>query len=840
MRFTALTLAMSFIFLNQCFASQIEKVEAESKKKIHAALTKIIIKAVEDQVVGKNHYNEGQLKGMPNGNKTISEFLRKNPNVQFSQNNMGAGTQGEIKAADFSINGAMFYDNKLLFDNVSLNNSINPAAGQSSSADYHIHSLGGSSFSTTINTDLICELDVLDSNVSAEYGEFTGGVVKAKTCAPKTAVGEIHGQISYDYTSSDWTKFSYATADELEKFENNQNQNYQKDFIKRGLSAIVYGKFSEKIATSLTVSKRWSDIGFTTQLLDGSLADQKRENDNLNLNVYIQPNDQNKLKVGLQYQRDHKDLHQFNVKNSGKKTDENNQALELELETHFNRAKLTQSLVYQKQKQANDSDLNELIAWNSSRDKNWSALSTASEGGYGDKAQNLVSLEYKISSQLNPFQIANVEHLFLFGAGYGHYAADWKRLSEAYVYLLPSRLKKNHDFTCLNINGEIDRFCDLSYNNGIGQYHTRREIYKAGTIAVTQERAHLFIEDSINWNNIIKARIGLRGDFDSLNGQINYAPRSNIQYLPFSDSRLTFTSGWNRYYGNNLFSYVLQDGINKLIISQSRENIDTAWGTPKNSQTSNVQKTKLDTPFADETVFAVGSRFGIFDGQIKYVHRNYRDQIRKNRVNWSPLIDQYDNLGRIKADVYTLALSNFVPFTFAGSQHQFQFAFDYSDIKRNFSDYDDSINALTYRQYIKYDGKIIDQADRPANNFNQPWTARLGWDISFDKIPLKISHFFRLRGAYDAMVRSSIPANQQVEYLGQTVVSEYKAMKMPSAFTWDMRATYDVATGQGSKMIFGLTVKNLTNKFNKYTEDDKSTLYSESGRQFIADVSFKF
>ena len=92
MRFTALTLAMSFILLNQCLASQIEKEEAESKKKIHAALTKIIIKAVEDQVVGKNHYNEGQLKGMPNGNKTISEFLRKNPNVQFSQNNMGAGT----------------------------------------------------------------------------------------------------------------------------------------------------------------------------------------------------------------------------------------------------------------------------------------------------------------------------------------------------------------------------------------------------------------------------------------------------------------------------------------------------------------------------------------------------------------------------------------------------------------------------------------------------------------------------------------------------------------------------------------------------------------------------
>ena len=39
-------------------------------------------------------------------------------------------------------------------------------------------------------------------------------------------------------------------------------------------------------------------------------------------------------------------------------------------------------------------------------------------------------------------------------------------------------------------------------------------------------------------------------------------------------------------------------------------------------------------------------------------------------------------------------------------------------------------------------------------------------------------------------------------------------------------------------MIFGLTINNITNQNNLYASGNKQ--YSEIGRQFIADVSFKF
>lgn len=828
-----------YVISSSLYAGTLQVESKQTQQPYLTTLVPIIVEAKKEEKVGQKIYDKEVLEQIPNSNKTITDFLKVNPNVQFSNSAAAGGKQGEIASAEISINGGLVYDNKIMLDNVRLNNLINPAGGNT---DYGQSSMSGTSIATTVNTDLICELEVLDSNLSAEYGEFTGGVVKAKTCAPKTAIGEIHGQISYDYTSSAWTSFSKVSEEELQDYDKT-NTTYQKEFEKQGLSALLYGRLNENVGLSLAVAKRWSDIDILSDLSTGQDANQKRENDNINLNIYAKLTDLHQLKVGFQFQDDQKDLQQVHVLNSQKKVNSENKALDLTLDSKFAYANVSQSLVYQNQKMLNDSSSDELVPWKPSPNKNWvNTASTLSEGSYGDQAQHLNSLEYNLKSEFIPFRFLATQHQLVAGFGYGHYEADWERLGRVYGYFVPSgNGLKGTD--CLNALGKVDAHCDISYNDGVGQFHVQRDVLEAGKIEVRQDRAHVFVEDRMNWNNTFKATLGLRTDYDSLSKQTNIAPRTSFVYQPFQDSRLNFTAGWNRYYANNAFSYQLQDGINTLITREKRASVKEDWAFSSNSNSANVQRSQLATPYADETVFAINSRLGWFDNQLKYVKRNNQDQVRKQRISMSPLIDDYDNYGKSTADIYTFSISNFTPIALWSTQNRFQLSADYTETVRNFNDYDDeAYNPLTYKQYILYDKHIIDEANRPADNFARPWSLRLGWDMKMDNLPVSVSHFFRYRSPYDAMVSSGIAkAEQPIGPDGEAVTKQYEAMKIGSAFTWDIRTTYSLPIGKNNQLILGLTVNNVTNRLNTYKSTAVSSiLYSEPGRQFIADLSFKF
>ena len=834
-RFSTLSSAVICILMQISHAE--DNVIDQNNNSQITKLSTIVVKADHDKnIVGKTIYTKKDLESLPNSQKTITDFLKVNPNVQFSNSAMAGGKQGEISASDVSINGALAYDNKILLDNISLNNLINPADGTN---DYAITGLSGSSNATTINTDLLCELQVLDSNVSAEYGEFTGGVIKAKTCAPKTEIGKIHGQLNYDFTSSAWTRFSTVTQEELDQYEKD-GATYQNDFVKQGGSLSLYGRLSERLAMSLGVSQRQSDMTIKSKLTTQKHANQKRDNENLNLNIYADLSARNKLRVGLQFQNDQKDLEQINNLNSRKQVNSENRALDLELTTNFQYLKLTQSVVAQKQKMKNESEVHEFISWNVSDAKNWSNTATASEGGYGTQKQNLETFEYKVKAELEPIKFAHVEHQFKLGAGYGHYTADWQRLDPTYAYVKPSGNGIKGIQTCINNNNELDPYCDLTYGNGSGQYHIMRQAYDKGSIDVTQNRAHFFVEDHLNWQNRILMNLGVRADYDNLNKHTNWAPRTSLTLQPFKDQRLSFTAGWNRYYANNVFAYKLQDGINELTSIEARASINDDWKFSRNLLTTNTQKSDLKTPFTDESVFAISGQLGIFDAQLKYVNRDAQDQIRKQRISFSPIVDEYDNFGESKAKIYTLSLSNHQPLHFATIKHRWNLGIDYTDITRNFNNYDDSYNPLTYQQYIKYDGKIIDEVNRPASNFARPWSARLSWDMEFNRFPLKLTHLLRYRSEYDSMIASTIPQNERPVYEGQSVKTEYKPDRVSSSFSWDMRASYDLNLSPHNKLILGLTINNLTNRQNFYTVSTNDVRYTEPGRQFIADLTYKF
>ncbi|WP_257220443.1 MULTISPECIES: hypothetical protein [unclassified Acinetobacter] len=103
--YSSLSLAILAALSTSSFAEESsyqESIPNEATVKFNT----IIIEAQQGNEVGKTVYSKEDLAKTPNSSKNITDFLKVNPNVQFSQSQLAAGSQGELKPSEISINGA--------------------------------------------------------------------------------------------------------------------------------------------------------------------------------------------------------------------------------------------------------------------------------------------------------------------------------------------------------------------------------------------------------------------------------------------------------------------------------------------------------------------------------------------------------------------------------------------------------------------------------------------------------------------------------------------------------------------------------------------------------------
>ncbi|MEN3978819.1 TonB-dependent receptor plug domain-containing protein [Acinetobacter sp. CWB-B33] len=828
MRFAHSPLALA-IFSALCpiaYANDAENAAVQPEVKLNT----IIVEAEKANEVGQTTYSKEDLEKTPNSSKNITDFLKVNPNVQFDSSARSGRQQGELNPSEISINGGLPYDNKFLINGMSINNNINPASEAGST---NVSELMGGSQTVAINTDLLCKLTVLDSNVSAEYGEFTGGVVSAETCTPKTEIGKIHGKISYDYTSDSWSKIHFPTQEQADNFEDSVSEAIQPFFTKQGMSATAYGRLSETLGMNAFGSYRKSDIPLKTSISTPTNFDQKRESTNAGLELFYTPDDKTSLKIGTQFMESESRYFLATTANSESQHTSDSQNFYINYNKALNKVQFEQQLSYQIQTASREGEKDNL-SWLKSSTKNWRASGTQIEGSFGTMEQQEEKLEYTAKAVFDPIRIGAFSHAFKAGAGYGHYNAYWERPETTYLY--SGAVGKLKNLNCYAASGTRFDACDEGDSTD-GQYLANRTAYFAGKIEVQQDRWHAFAEDQIQWDKYLTATLGLRTDYDSLTKNNNIAPRSSFVYKPFGNDNLYFSTGWNRYYGLNAFYNELQDRKGLMMVSQNRTDLSNNW-KDKSSTASYTYRSQLDTPYADETVFAVNGTYANTLMGLKWVNRKNKDQLRRTESLIDPRIDStrstytYDNTGHSESDIFSLSISNIEPLQFLGSQHKFSFNADYTQTERNFNSYSSTFYIGTPQIY--YDGKIINAEDRPSEAFNTPWTTRLGWDIQFDNLPLSINNFISYQGKVDAMKKTTKGYTDEngIEY------DMYTPYTTKNKFYWDLRATYDISMANGSKTTFGLTVNNVTDRKNTYISS--GVIYPELGRQFIADVTFKF
>lgn len=842
---STLSLAILTTLSTYSFANQTKQASTTDENSPPVKLNTIVVQAEKKIEVGKTVYSKEDLQKTPNSSKNITDFLKVNPNVQFSNDHRASSEQAELKPAEISINGAQTYRNKFIINGVNSTNNTDPM-GSGHSYDGKLNS---GSQGIAINTDLICELELLDSNISAEYGEFTGGVVKASTCTPDSEIGKLHGSISYDYTESDWANFHFANDEEQDEFLEPTFDN-QKDFKKHGLSANIYSKLSDKWGINLYGSTRESLIPVLSELDNPLKVENQRHNYNLGSTLFYTPSETNHFKFGFDFGNLESTNYVKQRLDSRSLTNSETLTLFGEIKSKLDNSLLTQNISYQNMSNTRENDNSLGIIWKQTPTKNWSTNpGQGSASSDIDLEQNTFS--YSLKNVFDPIQVGKASIVLSFGLGYDHTNASWERPTDTYMYNAP---KIFSDATGLSCNPN-DFLCEApsEANRNQGQYLSNGKYYKAGKANVSQERIHTFLENKMVWDNF-STRLGLRADYDSLSKNLNIAPRSAFSYKPLQTDVLTLTTGWNRYYSNYTLNTELRDEIAHLEynLKRTKNAKEDIWNQSSLSDVSftnaTIRRSDLDTPYSDEIVVGINSQIKNLDIGLKWVNRDNKDEITKSRYTvegTKNTIDyyEYSNMGQSQADIYTLTLSNIKPLNFKNTDHLFRLAFDYNEIEKNYVSYVDSFNVNSQTasedRNVIYNGKLIRFNERPVENFNQPWTTRISWDINFQNAPIKISNFLSYKSSYKDTYKLKDKA-----LIGQEEVEVYATNRINPRFTWDMRGTYDWKLSNNYTAVFGLTVNNITDRHNIYTSENitssSNTLKSELGRQFIADVTFKF
>lgn len=130
--------------------------------------------AVDNVMSAPQVVTSEEIRQRPTGNGNITELLRTNPAVQFSNSDNTSLTQGEIKPGAISIHGSSSYQNAYNLDGVSFNNDIDPASDGNGETITRIDSSDQGMY---IDSRLIDSVTVFDNNIPVEFGGFTGGTL---------------------------------------------------------------------------------------------------------------------------------------------------------------------------------------------------------------------------------------------------------------------------------------------------------------------------------------------------------------------------------------------------------------------------------------------------------------------------------------------------------------------------------------------------------------------------------------------------------------------------------------------------------------------------------------
>lgn len=818
---------------------------------------------------GEEVIDRRAIENFAGANGDLTTLLKMHPSVRFDTAQQSSHTPGELNPADISINGAKFYQNNFMVDGISINNDLDPAASSASNNNYNdIYSLPSHAFGIAIDADLLEEVRVYDSNVSAQYGRFNGGVVDAITRRPQKELG---GKISASMTRSEWARY-HLNGDNVsdEAFALSSSQAHQPEFRKLTTRAMLEGHLTENFGLIGNIVRKTSDIplyayddGYQSPS-DARKRTQTRESENYMLKGFWTPSDRLDLTFTLVDAPAQGQYYKANQKNSGFTIDQGGQTAALQVVWLGDLATYTNKLSYKQVQTSRDSDSNINKTWRWSEDKNWGnpyrngvliGTATSVEGGMGDLEQEQRGFDYSFKADLQPLMLFGTQHRISAGLQIGYQKARYEVMEDTWTATTPYLTAASGETSCVNGAGLLDAdYCSVSIN-ALGeaqrQYLRNLNYYRAGEIELSQTDYALFLEDDVRIGRVT-LRPGVRLDGDDYMDKTTLAPRLAVSYDLFDDRSTVLSAGANRYYGRNLFKYRLADGRESLRWRATRgtsgADVIPEFGEMVNYGVDESSFRKLDIPYDDEWMIGLSQQLAGLRFDLKYVHRDGRDQVVRARARVLGLPDgdgsdtianyySYTNQGRSRSETVSLSITPLRNLQLGGTVTSWQLGLDWNRTKSNYANYEHVFNEdMLEDNDVYFDGKLMAYSELPASNFNRPWTARLNSITSIPSLNLTWSNFFRYRGAYEQIYRAS-PST--IELDGSSY-DHYVVGRVSAAPTWDSRVKWDMPLLRKQALYVAVDITNVTDEVNKVVSNQGGTVSYELGRQYWLEVGYTF
>ncbi len=763
---------------------------------------------------GVTTIDSDEIKRLPNKNGTLTDYLKVIPGVQFSETADSSFQSGEIEPANVSISGGRGYENNFLIDGISNSNSLDPYALKFDD----LHVLASNPQEIYLSPSIIKTLTVLDHNVSARYGNFTGGVVEAETIDPGS---ELSGEIGYRTTRDNWTNF-YIHPDEEEDFKNADRTSRQPHFDKYYASLQLSGPIDESHGLLFAYELNYSRIPLTPF---STKETQTRRSDNYYLKHVYELSSDTIWKTSFTYAPYRAKGFLNSTMNSNFINISETYALQSDLEISNTLGKVEMLIALKMnndKREASDHFFNWKSAAAFGTTKNWGQLigsSNSNEGGFGDLTRTERSINLQGHFKSNPIVSRLLETKLNSGIEYEHIQAKHNRPNTVYSYGTSKVLGA----------GE---YCDQDDQACVSeeQYLSRRLSYPAGSASkrVNVISAYLELQEKLSRLTI---RPGLRVDYDDLMRNFNTAPRLLLSLDIFGNDNSTLTLGVNRYYGQNLLAAKLREAIQPTE-SSTRPNQLTKWTDPtKLSYTTATKFNTLETPYSDE--FSMGFRQIVFSSSFTfdYVYRQNKDQLAKEtNPDRNPDGDHeitLNNNGYSDYKSYRLGWEK------RWKKHSLAINATYEKVTSSNESYYDTLDEGDLEDYVydQGDGELKLKTSLPRDDYSRPWTANL---IYTADLPYGFS--FTNTTRYQSRYRIRGDTKQNISINGESY-DIYGKISKQSALTFDWKISWEKELIKGQYLELTLDIFNAFNrKIPIGTEDNQYRL----GRQYWAGLTYKF
>ncbi|MDG2941099.1 TonB-dependent receptor plug domain-containing protein [Exercitatus varius] len=839
-------------------AEEIETTELTNDSASEQLETIVVSGSSFSQQVGTQKITEEQIKRQPTKGGGITDLLKSNPNVRFSNNSDLSTTAGEISPNEVSFHGEKYYNNNFVLDGMSNNDNINPSGNIErngvpvGSNPYDLPN--GNSQSMWVDSGLLKNVEAFDSNISAKYGNFTGGVINAELKDPRFDK-EHSGKIYYRTTRDDWTKF-YIQEGKEDAFYSATRLDYQPKFVKQSYGFNVSEKLSDKFALMFAYDRTESDIDYyhtrmrNTDNLEEPVPNQQKRTNTTYLFRGVYLPDNGDLWRGTVIYSPHKSR-QFksNVKNGEFTSEGGGLQVNLEWEKELSWGKVKTYTGYKKTgdeiKHQEDSYHRYLASpyfgWISNPSINTdadyqNAGKYATWGGYGSYSTEKEIFTAKQDYDANSFDFWGIEHKFGFGWQIDASRAKYERDSDnaLYYYVRSDRVSCGTSGACLDGN----------------QYANKRTLYEARDVSARDNDYAAYLQDSMKWKNL-EFTLGARLDHNEFLGNTNLAHRISSSYDIFGDQSTILFGGLNRYYGSSMLAFKLRQGIGSGLSQVRGLNADgtlTDWLTNgTNNAPTKYYMTKVKTPYADEKVLGLSQKLWGSKWTFKWVNRDSRDQFSSSiRIIDGSAYRVLNNDGWTKNDTFTLSIAPLSNYKWQYATIGWDAGLRISSTESNNKYYD--VSSVVSEKAV-YNGKLINAEDLPSADFNTPWSAFFNLTTEFPAINLTWDQRFTFTEGKKIRVSDErISCNGQStnargnyaacgNYVGDVAV--YEDQEMGSAFMVDWRFAYKIPTFQEQYFEITLDINNVLNR-KQLTKSNSGTSTYKQGRNFWLGASYNW